>query len=139
MKILVVDDSLEARQLMQSTIKILGHSSVLATSGKEGVELFKKEKPDIVTMDMNMPKMNGIDTLKIIMRIDSEAKVIMSTTNGYDLLVMEAIRDGASGYVLKPISIDTLEDAFDKVLSGNKEQGIYSDEFEKDFFADLLD
>ena len=146
MKILVVDDSSVARQSMESMIELLGHTAVLAASGKEGVELYKKDRPDIVTMDLNMPVMDGISTLKLLKRIDPSAKVIMSTANGDDQLVIEAIGDGASGYILKPIVIDVLKGAFHKAIDGHtvkevkkeeKVKTISDDELEKDLFDDL--
>lgn len=143
MKILVADDSLLIRNSMRTILQALGHTAILAIDGTEAVELYKEHRPDMVTLDLAMPRMDGISTLKIIMRIDPYAKVIMSTSNGSQQLVIESIRDGALGYILKPITINKIEEAIKKANNelddeAQKEPRAVSDaEFEDHLFDDF--
>ncbi|MDR2822911.1 MAG: response regulator [Acholeplasmatales bacterium] len=102
--VLIVDDGSFMRMIIRrmfernSNYKIIGE----AIDGEEAVELFKSLKPDIVTMDINMPRKNGLDALAEIMAIEKSAKVIMITSLGMEANVKKAIELGASGFVVKP-------------------------------------
>lgn len=116
LNIMIVDDSTIIRKTLKSKLNALGHNVVAsAKSGREAISLYKKSNPDLVTMDITMPIMNGIDALKHIKMKYKDAKVIMVTSHGEEKLVMEAIMNGAKGYVLKPISEEKLYEAIKKV------------------------
>ncbi len=105
LNILVVDDSsiitkTLSKHLLDFGLNVIG----IAKNGTEAIEQYKKLNPDLVTMDITMPIVNGIDALKEIRSFDSQAKVIMITSHGEERLVMDAITLGAKGYMLKPIT-----------------------------------
>lgn len=117
LKIFVVDDSLIMRRNIIKMIESLGHKVAgEAKNGHEAVELYRKFKPDLVTMDITMPGMDGLSAVKELKRIDKNAKIIMITSHGQEEMVIDAIRSGASGYLLKPININKLRDSIRKVF-----------------------
>lgn len=105
LKILVVDDSMIIRNTLKKILEELGHSVVaLAKSGQEAISMYKEYQPDLVTMDITMPLMTGIEALAEIRCEYPEANIIMVTSHGEENLVMDSISKGASGYILKPIT-----------------------------------
>ncbi|HLD24116.1 MAG TPA: response regulator [Sulfuricurvum sp.] len=117
LNILVVDDSLIMRRNISKIIESLGHRVVgEAKDGLEAISLFMKLKPDLVTMDITMPEMDGITSVKELKKIDKNAKIIMVTSHGQEEMVINAIRCGASGYLLKPINVIKLRDSIRKVF-----------------------
>ncbi len=118
LNILVVDDSTIIRKLFTKELEAMGHTVVAqAKTGKEAIELYKKHLPDLVTMDITMPIMNGIDALREIKRNYNDAQVIMVTSHGEEKQVMDAITSGARGYVLKPITTEKITAAISKLFS----------------------
>ena len=87
-----------------------------ASNGLEAIELYKKEKPDIVTMDITMPKVDGIEAVKLIKEYDNEAKIIMCSAMGQQAMVMDAIRAGAKDFIVKPFQADRVIEAINKVV-----------------------
>jgi two-component system, chemotaxis family, chemotaxis protein CheY len=87
-----------------------------ANNGIKAVELFKKEKPDVVTMDITMPDMDGIEAVKAIKKIDANAKIIMCSAMGQQTMVMDAIKAGARDFIVKPFQPDRVLEAINKVL-----------------------
>lgn len=79
-----------------------------AENGAEAVKKYKELKPDIVTMDITMPNMTGIEALKEIIKIDPKAKVIMLSAMGQEAMVKEAILSGAKNFIVKPFTETTL-------------------------------
>jgi two-component system chemotaxis response regulator CheY len=73
-----------------------------ASNGQEGLEMFKEFTPDIVTMDINMPVMDGLTALKEILLINPQARVVMLTSESEQKMVLEAVQCGAKNYVVKP-------------------------------------
>ncbi len=119
LNVLIVDDSLAIRIKMKNFLKELGHCVIgEAKDGHEAISLYEKLAPDLVTMDISMPGMNGVDALKEIMRHNnSSANIIMITANGQDGIVKDALISGAKGYILKPISVDKLQLSIGKIFS----------------------
>lgn len=116
-KVLVIDDA----AFMRMTIKIMLERSNYevvgeAGDGKDGIKLYKDLKPDIVTLDITMPDMDGIAALKEIKKFDPNAKVIMVSAMGQELMVRESIKAGANSFLVKPFKEDQLAKALDKVL-----------------------
>jgi len=121
LNIMVVDDSTIIRRILKKELIQMGHNVVAeAKSGKEAIELYKKFLPDLVTMDITMPIMSGIDALKRIIKVYKDANIIMITSHGEETLVMDAIVSGAKGYVLKPITTIAVELAINKVFPTEK-------------------
>ncbi len=117
LKILVVDDSLIMRRNITKMIEALGHKVVgEAKDGNEAIELYRKLTPDLVTMDITMPEMDGISAVKELKKMDKNIKVIMVTSHGQEEMVVDAIRSGASGYLLKPVKLDKLRSTIRKVF-----------------------
>ncbi|MFE5322810.1 response regulator [Paenibacillus sp. NPDC056579] len=110
--VMVVDDTAFMRMVMRGLMEQLGMNVVAeARNGLEAVNLYEKVRPDLVTMDITMPEMDGIEALKQIKRMDSKAKVIMCSAMGQKDMVLEAMRSGAIDFVVKPLQKDRLEEA----------------------------
>ncbi len=117
-KILIADDSLFMRRLIGKILAKNGHTIAgEAKNGKEAVEKYAKLRPDLVTMDIVMPELNGLGALKKIMQFDPVARVIMVSALGQEPLAMEAVKSGASDFLVKPFRAEIVAKAVEKVLS----------------------
>ena len=87
-----------------------------AENGREAVELYRKLKPEIVTMDITMPEMTGLDAVKEIKKEFPDAKIVMCSSMGQQKMVMDAIEAGAKDYIVKPFNENRVNEAIDKVL-----------------------
>ncbi|KJU70762.1 response regulator [Clostridium baratii] len=115
--ILIVDDAAFMRMMIKDILEKNGFNVIgEASNGLEAVELYKKEKPDIVTMDITMPKVDGIEAVKLIKEYDNEAKIIMCSAMGQQAMVMDAIRAGAKDFIVKPFQADRVIEAINKVV-----------------------
>lgn len=101
--ILVVDDSRMSRRLLRAILEEGGYTGIVeAANGEEGLEAYRQYHPAIVTMDITMPKMDGIKALEQIKAYDSEAKVVMITAAGQQHKIIEALKLGAAKFITKP-------------------------------------
>ncbi|MFA6195075.1 MAG: response regulator [Sulfurimonas sp.] len=117
LKILIVDDSLIIRKKITTIVEKLGHKVVgQATTGQEAIDIYENVQPDLVTMDITMPDMNGITAVKHIMKINTNAKIIMVTSLGQEDMVIDSIKAGAIGYMLKPITDEKLAEIIGEVF-----------------------
>ncbi|HHT9113772.1 MAG: response regulator [Planctomycetes bacterium] len=116
-KILVVDDAKVIRMVIKQILTRHGfHVAGEAGNGREALEKYKELKPDAVTMDIIMPEVDGIQGLKEIMAFDKQAKVIMiSAIDQHDALT-DAIRHGATDYVVKPFEDDRMVTALKNIF-----------------------
>jgi two-component system, OmpR family, KDP operon response regulator KdpE len=105
--ILVVDDEPQIRRVMRSTLSAQGYVITEAKSGEEGIESVRKERPDLVLLDMNMPGMGGIEACREIRRA-SDAPIIMLTVRKAERDKVAALDAGADDYVVKPFGIEEL-------------------------------
>lgn len=120
LNVMVVDDSLIMAQKLRVMLGELGHEVVrICKDGAEAVRDYALVKPDLVTMDITMPGMDGIDTMKAILLDHPGARFIMVTSHGQEAMVVRAIDAGALGYVLKPVSKDRLSAMVTRALSAN--------------------
>lgn len=104
-KILTVDDEADIRRLIQIKLKKAGFEVVTAVDGEEGVEKAKAENPDLILMDVMMPKMDGITAVKKIkMEMDPAPLVMMLTAKGTEDDVMQGLVGGADDYIIKPFA-----------------------------------
>jgi two-component system, chemotaxis family, chemotaxis protein CheY len=116
-RVLIVDDAAFMRMMIKDILEKNGFSVVgEANNGIKAVELYKQEKPDVVTMDITMPDMDGIEAVKAIKAFDPAAKVIMCSAMGQQTMVMDAIRAGARDFIVKPFQADRVLEAIRKVL-----------------------
>lgn len=116
MRILVVDDSSFMRTMLRRVLEDLGHKIVgEASNGAEAFERYKELKPDLVTMDITMPDTNGLEGLKLIMDYDSDAKVIMCSAMGQQLMIIEAVQLGVKDFIVKPFTPDRVKDAVSRI------------------------
>ena len=116
--VLIVDDAKFIRMVLRRILTSQGHTVVAeATNGEEAVELYAKYRPDIVTMDIVMPKLNGIEAVKRIMEFDPRAKIIMVTALGQESFVLEAIKAGAREFIIKPFRNDEIIKVVAKTIS----------------------
>lgn len=116
-KVLIVDDASFMRMMIKDILQKNGFEVIgEAANGIEAVNLYKKEKPDVVTMDITMPDMDGIEAVKEIRAFDPDAKVIMCSAMGQQSMVMDAIKSGAKDFIVKPFQADRVLEAIRKVV-----------------------
>jgi two-component system chemotaxis response regulator CheY len=116
-KVLIVDDTKFMRNILASILKkkdldVVGE----AVNGREAVEKYKQLKPDLVTMDIIMPEVDGIQAVKEIMKIDPKARILMCSAMGQQALVIEAIQAGAKDFVIKPFQPTRVMEAVDRTF-----------------------
>lgn len=112
---MIVDDAIFMRMKLKDILEKNGYEVVAeAQNGADAIEKYKAEKPDIVTMDITMPEMNGIEALQAIKKLDSSAKIIMCSAMGQQAMVMEAIQSGALDFIVKPFETDRVIDSIVK-------------------------
>lgn len=119
MKVLLVDDSVFVRTSLKKLLDDSGYSFTYeeASTGKEAVRVYKQSSPDLVIMDNEMPEMNGITAIEKIMEIDSNAKIIMCSSDGYRERVIQAAKAGAAYFIAKPYEPQNIIDHVKKVLN----------------------
>jgi len=119
MKMLIVDDSLIIRKTIErflestySDVEIVGEAS----NGVLALEIFQETKPDLVTMDITMPEMDGLTCIDAMLKIDPDVKILVVSALSAKETVIEAIKKGAKGYVLKPFSEEKLKNALEEII-----------------------
>jgi two-component system chemotaxis response regulator CheY len=118
LNVMVVDDSLIMIQKLTIMLRELGHNVVrVCKDGAEAVRVYPLLNPDLVTMDITMPGMDGIDAMTAIMAENSDARVIMVTSHGQEAMVIRALEAGAAGYVLKPVTKERLSAMTEKAMA----------------------
>jgi two-component system chemotaxis response regulator CheY len=121
-KVLIVDDAMFMRNMIAEIFNGKKYKEedyqvvAEAENGVEAVQMYREHDPDIVTMDIVMPEMTGIEALKEIMAIDSGANVIMCSALGQDSLVMEALDAGAKDFIVKPFQPEKVLDVVIRIL-----------------------
>ena len=116
-RVLIADDASFMRQMIREIIEPEGYEVVgEATNGVEAIERYIELTPDIVTMDIVMPKQSGIDAVKGILEKAPDAKVVMCSALGQESLVMEALQAGARDFIVKPFKPDNVIATLKKIL-----------------------
>lgn len=116
-KILIVDDAAFMRMMIKDILTKNGYEVVAeAANGLQAVELYKAHQPDLVTMDITMPEMDGIEAVKQIKAVNPAAKVIMCSAMGQQSMVMDAIKAGANDFIVKPFQADRVLEAVKKIV-----------------------
>ncbi|WP_274363611.1 response regulator [Paenibacillus thermotolerans] len=117
-KVLVVDDAAFMRMMLKDILHKNGHEVVgEAANGFEAVQMYQQLKPDLVTMDITMPEMEGVEALKQIRKKDPNAKVVMCSAMGQQMMVLQAIQAGARDFIVKPFQPDRVLGAVEKALA----------------------
>ncbi len=118
-RVLVVDDAKFMRHMLKAILVDLGCEVIgEACDGGEAVEQYKTLSPDVVTMDIVMPTVSGIEALKEIRALDPEAKVVMISAIDQREPLMDALKSGAIDYVVKPFEKERVEQALQRVNAG---------------------
>lgn len=116
-KILIVDDSKTSRKMLRGILEDAGMEVIgEATDGQEALKLYTSLKPDIVTLDITMPVMDGIKALKELIALDRTVRVVMVTAAGQKGNVVEALKLGAKEFVAKPYEVDLIIDVINKAM-----------------------
>lgn len=116
-KVLIVDDAAFMRMMIKDILTKNGYEVVAeAANGVQAVELYKTHQPDLVTMDITMPEMDGIEAVKQIKAVNPGAKIVMCSAMGQQSMVMDAIRAGAKDFIVKPFQAERVLEAIKKVL-----------------------
>lgn len=117
-KILIVDDAAFMRMMIKDILSKNGFQVVgEAENGAQAVEKYKEHTPDLVTMDITMPEMDGITALKEIKKVNPNAKIIMCSAMGQQAMVIDAIQAGAKDFIVKPFQAERVLEAISKALS----------------------
>lgn len=128
-RVLVVDDALMMRKTIGTFLVKAGHVVVEeAANGKQAVIAYKTHRPDLVTMDITMPGVDGIEALKQIIAFDSKARVVMVSALGQKHKVFDALQHGAKGYILKPFTEDKLSLIVNDLLGTGRHSEIPSEQ-----------
>ena len=122
-QILICDDAAFMRMMLKDILVKEGYEVVgEAVNGADGVEKYNSLKPDLVTMDITMPNMNGMESLKEILYMDKNAKVVMISAAGQQKKIVEAIKLGAKRFITKPFEKDDVISCMDSLLKAKQEQ-----------------
>jgi len=123
LNILVADDSVLMRRNIKNILKQAGYTIAgEASNGKEAVELYRKHRPDLVTMDITMPVMTGIEAVKTIIEEFPDANIIMISALDQKHMVFKALECGAKHYIVKPFKVSAVLKAIQHVLNPEKKQ-----------------
>ena len=116
-RILIVDDAAFMRMMVKDILTKNGYDVVgEAENGEIAIEKYKELNPDLVTMDITMPEMDGISAVKEIKKINPKAKIIMCSAMGQQAMVVDAIQAGAKDFIVKPFQPDRVIEAVSKAL-----------------------
>lgn len=115
-KVLIVDDAAFMRMMIKDIITKKGHEVREAVNGQDAISKYKEFTPDLVTMDITMPEMDGITALKEIKKLNANALVVMCSAMGQQAMVVEAIQSGAKDFIVKPFDASKVEETLTKHL-----------------------
>jgi len=117
--ILVVDDAAFMRMMIRDILTKEGYDIEEAVNGRDAVEKYDTVAPDLVTLDITMPEMNGISTLKAIRAKDPEARVLMVSAMGQQHMIVEALESGAMDFLVKPFQPAKVLETVKKCLAAD--------------------
>ncbi|MBO5241221.1 MAG: response regulator [Lachnospiraceae bacterium] len=116
-KILIVDDSRTSRKMLRSILESNGHEILdEAVNGQDGVQKFQALRPDVITLDITMPIVDGVEALKMIKALDGDAKVVMVTAAGQKNKMIDCIKAGANEFLTKPFDQQEILDVIAKMV-----------------------
>lgn len=117
-RLLVVDDQKGIRRLLQELFRREGFEVEVAADGMEAIELVKSSVPDVILMDMKMPRMNGLEASETILKMNQDVSIIMMTAYGEIEMMEKAVEVGVKKYITKPFDISVLRDMVKETLVG---------------------
>jgi two-component system chemotaxis response regulator CheY len=118
LRVMIVDDALFMRNILKDICGRAGFEVVAeADNGETALELYREHHPELVTMDIVMPKRSGIEALQDIMAEDPQARVVMVSALGQDALVLEAVEAGARDFIVKPFREEKVVDTIRRVTA----------------------
>ena len=116
-QVLIADDAMFMRKVIRKHLAECGMTDIVeAANGAEAVELFIKNRPGLVLMDITMPEMTGLEALEEILKTDPEAKVIMCSAIGQQSLIIKSLEMGAMGFIVKPFEKNEFEATIRSVI-----------------------
>jgi two-component system chemotaxis response regulator CheY len=116
-KVLIVDDAQFMRTMLKKLVEENGYEVVdEAVNGEEAVKKYKETTPDLVTMDITMPKMDGIEATKAIIDINPDANVVVCSAMGQKPMVVESLEAGAKDFIVKPIKPKKVKEALTNII-----------------------
>ncbi len=116
-RVLITDDALFMRVTLKNILEKGGYEVAgEASNGRESVEMYQQVKPDLVTMDITMPELDGISAVREIKKTDPNANIIMCTAMGQKQMVLEAVAAGAKDFIVKPFQPDKVIEALQKII-----------------------
>lgn len=116
-KILLVDDAAFMRMILKTSLTKAGYTNIVeASDGLDAIEVYKKENPDMVFLDITMPNMNGLESLKRIKEYDKSAKIVMCSAMGQETMVVEALKSGAKDFIVKPFKEQRVVNAVKQLI-----------------------
>ena len=114
---LVIDDALIMRMRLKKMIEDVGHQVIgEAPDGKAGVSFYEQKKSDMVTLDISMPELSGIEALKQILAVNDQAKVIIISAVGQKQMIIKALKIGAKDFIIKPFESEKVKETIEKVV-----------------------
>lgn len=124
-RIMIVDDAQFTRNMLKNIINKSDHAEVIgeATNGEEAISLYKELKPDLVSMDLVMPKLGGIETTEEILKLDPNAIIVIVSALGQEALVLEAAKKGAKDFIQKPFKPQQILEVINRILGGKSKAG----------------
>ncbi len=116
--VLIVDDAQFTRNMLKNVISKIDNIDVIgeASNGIEAISMYKKLKPDLVTMDLVMPEKGGIEATEEILKINSKALIVVVSALGQEALVLEAAKKGAKDFIQKPFKTEQIVEVMDRIL-----------------------
>ena len=117
-RVLIVDDAQFTRNMLKNIIGKLEQIEVVgeASNGVEAISMYKKLNPDLVTMDLVMPELGGIEATEKILKINSKALIVVVSALGQEALVLEAAKKGAKDFIQKPFKTEQIIEVMDRIL-----------------------
>jgi two-component system chemotaxis response regulator CheY len=120
-KIMIVDDAMFMRLMLRNIIVDMGFEEIFeAANGLEAIQIYKEQRPDIVTMDITMPDMDGYTAVTEIIKHYPDARIIMCSAVGQQRMILNAIMAGAKDFIVKPFDKKRVVDSLTTVLSKEK-------------------
>ncbi len=107
-RILIIDDDENILHTLETVLQEAGYEVLATADGPQGIELFKEKAPDLVLLDLALPSISGLEVLKKIRELDTEAKVLIITGYGSEESSRVAVRYGAVGFLTKPVGVNAL-------------------------------
>lgn len=116
-RVLITDDAAFMRMQLKNIFESLGHEIVgEAENGQIAIDLYEELKPELVTMDITMPELNGVEAVKEIKKNHPDATIVMCSAMGQQQMVLEAIQAGAKDFIVKPFDQERIKQAIEKII-----------------------